>query len=109
MSELKKIVINKRSGVIHTRDCESVKQMKNENMFVDNVTDIKQIEEGSPCGHCIKKRNLRKIYTEDYLNKKEILEEKRDSELRMVELKYESKLAHIKAIYEEKIRGLPEE
>ena len=64
--ELKKIVINKRSGYIHTRDCESIKQMKEENKKILTVPTTKQLEEAKPCGHCLKKRDLRKIYTEEY-------------------------------------------
>ena len=41
-------------------DCESVKQMKGKNKHIEMVEDISQIEENRPCGHCIKKRDLKK-------------------------------------------------
>ena len=108
MDELKKIVINTRSGVIHTRDCESVKQMKGSNKDIEFVEDISQIENNKPCGHCIKKRDLKKIYTIEYERKKQILEEKRDYEHRQTDFKYEGKLAKIEADYKRKIAALPD-
>lgn len=109
MVELKKIVLNKRSGVIHTRDCESVKQMKGSNKHIEMVEDIKQIEDSKPCGHCLKKRDLKKIYTEEYERRKKVLVEKREREHRQVDFKYDGKLAKLKANYEESIIGLDDE
>ena len=108
MDEKRQIVINKRSGVIHTRDCESVKQMKGSNKDIEFVDDITTIEETKPCGHCIKKRDLKKIYTIEYERKKQILEEKRDYEHRQIDFKYEGKLAKIEADFNNKIAGLPD-
>lgn len=85
MDDVKQIIINKRSGVIHTRDCESVKQMKGSNKDIEFVNDISQIEDTKPCGHCLKKRDLKKIYTMEYERKKKILEEKRDYEHRQID------------------------
>ena len=95
MDDVKQIIINKRSGVIHTRDCESVKQMKGSNKDIEFVNDISQIENNKPCGHCLKKRDLKKIYTMEYERKKKTLEEKRDYEHRQIDFKYEGKLAKI--------------
>lgn len=107
MEDQKQIVINKRSGVIHTRDCESVKQMKGSNKDIEFVKDITEIELSKPCGHCIKKRDLRYIYTMEYERKKQILEEKRDYEHRQIDFKYDGKLSKLEAKFREKIRGLP--
>lgn len=104
--ELKKIVINKRSGYIHTRDCESIKQMKEENKKILTVPTTKQLEEAIPCGHCLKKRDLRKIYTEEYERKKAAIEEKRQRAYREIDYKYDHKLEKIKIKYEERIRRL---
>ena len=109
MDDVKQIIINKRSGVIHTRDCESVKQMKGSNKDIEFVNDISQIEDTKPCGHCLKKRDLKKIYTMEYEIKKKILEEKRDYEHRQIDFKYEGKLAKLEANFKEKIMGLPDE
>ena len=104
--ELKQIVLNKRSGVIHTRDCESVKQMKGSNKHVELVKDVSQIENNKPCGHCIRKRDLKKIYTEEYERRKKVLEEKRERDHRQVDYKYDSKLEKLRLNYEESIIGL---
>lgn len=104
--DLKKIVINKRSGVIHTRDCESIKQMKGENKDIKFVDSISEIEDSKPCGHCLKKRDLKSIYTAEYNRRKAILEEKRGIEHRQIDFKYDGKLAKLKANYEESILGL---
>ncbi|WP_302290259.1 hypothetical protein [Methanosphaera stadtmanae] len=109
MDDVKQIIINKRSGVIHTRDCESVKQMKGSNKDIEFVNDISQIEDTKPCGHCLKKRDLKKIYTMEYERKKKILEEKRDYEHRQIDFKYEGKLAKLEANFKEKIMGLPDD
>lgn len=109
MVELKQIVLNKRSGVIHTRDCESVKQMKGKNKHIEMVEDISQIEENRPCGHCIKKRDLKKIYTAEYERRKKILEERRDRDHREIDFKYDGKQAKLKAQYEESIIGLSDD
>lgn len=109
MVELKQIVLNKRSGVIHPRDCESVKQMKGKNKHIEMVEDISQIEENRPCGHCIKKRDLKKIYTAEYERRKKILEERRDRDHREIDFKYDGKQAKLKAQYEESIIGLSDD
>ena len=73
--ELKKIVINKRSGYIHTRDCESIKQMKDENKKVLAVPTVDQLEKAKACRHCLKKRDMRKVYAEEYeIRKTSLLE-----------------------------------
>jgi len=108
MKNQKQIVINKRSGVIHTRDCESVKQMKGKNKNIEYVKNIKQIENSKPCGHCLKKRNLKQIYKTEYEKRKKKLEEKREYEHRQIDLKYEGKLAKLEDNYLEKIEGLPD-
>ena len=104
--ELKKIVINKRSGCLHTRDCESIKQMKEENKKVLAVPTVDQLEEAKPCGHCLKKRDLRKIHIEEYERKRLSPEEKRKYEHKEVDFKYDNKLRSIKRKFEQQIRSL---
>lgn len=70
------------------------------------VEDISQIEENRPCGHSIKKRDLKKIYTAEYERRKKILEERRDRDHREIDFKYDGKQAKLKAQYEESIIGL---
>lgn len=106
--ELKQIILNKRSGVIHTRDCESVKQMKGSNKHVELVKDVSQIEQSKPCGHCIRKRDLREIYRKEYERRKKVLEEKRERDHRQVDFKYDHKLEKLRQNYEENIMGLDE-
>lgn len=80
--------------------------MKGKNKHIEMVEDISQIEENRPCGHCIKKRDLKKIYTAEYERRKKILEERRDRDHREIDFKYDGKQAKLKAQYEESIIGL---
>ena len=104
--ELAKIVINKRTGVIHTKKCEAVKQMKEANRKLSKVKNIKQLEESKPCGHCIKKRDLRKLYTEDYERRKKLIEERRLRDHKAVDEKYDDRRQQLELIYQENIQGL---
>lgn len=104
--ELEQIVINKRSGVIHTKNCEAVKQMKEDNKKLSKVKNTKQLEESQPCGHCIKKRDLKKLYTEEYEKRKQAVEQKRQRDHQLIDQKYDAKLEMIKQRYLENIEGL---
>ncbi|MBR0472389.1 MAG: hypothetical protein IJI98_06785 [Methanosphaera sp.] len=107
--ELKQIVLNKRSGVIHTRDCESVKQMKGSNKHIELVKDVNQIENKKPCGHCLRKRDLKKIYKKEYKRRKKVLEERRKRDHKRVDQKYDAKQEKLREDYEESIIGLDDE
>lgn len=72
------------------------------------VEDISQIEDTKPCGHCLKKRDLKKIYTAEYERRKRIYE-KKEKETIMIDFKYDGKLAKLKAQYEESIIGLSDD
>ena len=81
--------------------------MKGKNKHIEMVEDISQIEENRPCGHCIKKRDLKKnIHSRIWKKKKKILEERRDRDHREIDFKYDGKQAKLKAQYEESIIGL---
>lgn len=107
--ELKKIVINKRSGYIHTRDCEAIKQMKEENKKVLKAPTVDQIEDAQACGHCLKKRDLRKIYTAEYRRRTATLEEKRQTAHQEIDFTYDRKLKKVQEKYEERIRSLEDD
>lgn len=83
--------------------------MKGKNKHIEMVEDISQIEDTKPCGHCLKKRDLKKIYTAEYERRKRIYEEKRERDYRMIDFKYDGKLAKLKAQYEESIIGLSDD
>lgn len=83
--------------------------MKGKNKHIKMVEDISQIEDTKPCGHCLKKRDLKKIYTAEYERRKRIYEEKRERDHRMIDFKYDGKLAKLKAQYEESIIGLSDD
>lgn len=106
MVELKQIVINKRSGVLHTKDCESVKQMKASNKHIEEVEDLSQVKDKTTCGHCLRKVDLSKVYTENYERRKKVLEEKRARDHRQVDFKYDRKLEKLEADYKESLMGL---
>ena len=103
--ELNQIVINKRSGYIHTKNCEAVKQMKNENKLVIPKT-AEDIKDKTPCGHCIKKRDLKEIYRKNYERRKIKLEERRKRDHDRVDMEYDHKQDKLRADYLESITGL---
>ena len=103
--DLNQIVINKRSGYIHTKQCEAVKQMKNENKLTTAKTanDIKNM---IPCGHCLKKRDLKAVYTKNYQERKKKIEERRTRDHKQIDEKYDERLEKLEADYQENITGL---
>lgn len=74
------VVMNKRSGVIHTRDCQNVKQIHKENLKI--IEDADQIDYESKlnvCQHCLDIRQRRYIRYRLYEEKrKKLLQEKKE-------------------------------
>ena len=104
--ELSQIVINKRSGIIHTKNCESVKQMKEENKRLSKVTSMSDMEDTKPCGHCIKKRDLKTLYTEDYERRKQLIEKRRERDHQKIDEKYDNRLDKLETTYRENMQGI---
>lgn len=104
--KLEQIIINKRSGVIHTRNCESVTQMHEGNKKLSKATNIADIEKTQPCGHCIKKRDLRKLYAEDYERRKQLIEKRRARDHKEIDEKYDDRLEKLEMTYRENLQGL---
>ena len=104
--ELNQIVINKRSGIIHTKKCEAVTQMKKSNKHIELIKNINQIENKKPCGHCLRKRDLKKIYAKEYKRRKKQEEERRQRDHQRIDHKYDSKQETLHEIYLENIEGL---
>lgn len=103
---LDEIVINKRSGVLHTKNCEAVKQMKEANKQLSKVTNMKEVEKSQPCGHCLRKRDLKRLYTAEYERKKRVIEQRRERDHKRIDEKYDSRLKIIEQNYLENIEGL---
>lgn len=104
--DINEIVINKRSGVIHTKTCEAVKQMKEENKEISNVGSVSDIQKAQPCGHCIKKRDLKQLYKEEYTRRKALIEHRRRRDHIAIDEKYDDRLEKLELSYRENMRGL---
>ena len=102
------IVINKRSNVIHTKNCEAVKQMKEANKKLSKVKNIREVEKSQPCGHCLRKRDLKRIYTAEYERRQRLIEKRIERDHKRIDEKYDSRLKIIEQNYLENIEGLDE-
>lgn len=102
------IVINRRSGVVHTKNCEAVKQMKESNKDLTPAKNIEEIEQNNPCGHCIKKRDMELLYKAEYQRRVSQIEKRRQRDHDLIDKKYDEKLEKVERIYKENIQGLEE-
>ena len=103
---LDEIVINTRSGVLHTKNCEAVKQMKESNKKLAKVNNLKQLQSATHCGHCLKKRDLKQLYTDEYDRRRNLLIKRRERDHRYIDQKYAKKLEKLDRIYAEQMQGL---
>lgn len=89
--EFKKIVINNRSRYIHHKDCESVKQMHQENKIVIYPKDTSDLEGYYPCGHCFKKIDYHILAREVYLSRINKLKIRREIELKKINERFDKR------------------
>lgn len=104
--DLYKIIINKRSGCIHNRHCESVKQMKESNKDIQYITDIEELENMVYCNHCMKRKEQIKLEKIKYQHKLKILIKHREHELNQIKENYNQKEMLLKKKYHENIELL---
>lgn len=84
--------MNKRSGVIHTRDCQNVKQIHKENLKI--IEDADQIDYESKlnvCRHCLDIRQRRYIKYRLYQEKKKKLIQEKKEKLEKTRMNYRKK------------------
>ena len=104
--KLSQILVNKRSKYVHTKNCESVKQMKNSNVHLERVVRPEQLQGLKMCGHCMKKVDFKEFYREDFRRRKALIEKRRQRDIERVNKKYDDKIVELRDDYHEKIESL---
>lgn len=103
---LHKIIINRRSGCIHNQHCESVKQMKESNKYIQYITSIKELDNVVYCNHCMKKKEQIKLEEMKYQYKRKVLRRRKERDLNRIEEKYNQKEVLLKEKYHKNIELL---
>lgn len=80
--------------------------MKEAKKQLRKVDNIKEIEQSPPCGHCIKKRDLKKLYTDDYQRRINLIEERRERDHKLIDEKYDDRRKQVELTYQENMQGL---
>ena len=104
--EIDQIIINRRSLVVHTKNCESVKQMKESNKDLIPAKTVEDLKKGALCGHCIKKRDMEYLYKAELNRRVGLVEKRRKRDHQRVDDKYDAKIKELEKHYHEQLEEL---